>query len=148
MKQCLLTQLENFRSCWRPSGKPSGPYQRSNAEFEPHHICCNVQRILDDIKLPPAERRNYKHAIDGLIRICKEENFARLFNGASMATGRGILMTIGQISFYEQIKQFLITSNLAKDNLNTHLFSSFLAASGATVLTQPMDVCNFSICQM
>jgi len=33
----------------------------------------------------------------------------------------------------------LIKANLAKDNIYTHLFSSFLAASGATVLTQ--DVC-------
>jgi len=50
------------------------------------------------------------------------------------------MMTIGQISFYEQIKQALIANNLATDNINTHLFSSFIAASGATVLTQPMDV--------
>jgi hypothetical protein len=34
----------------------------------------------------------------------------------------------------------LIAANLASDNIYTHLFSSFLAASGATVITQPMDV--------
>uniref|UniRef100_A0A915LWU2 Uncharacterized protein n=1 Tax=Meloidogyne javanica TaxID=6303 RepID=A0A915LWU2_MELJA len=68
-----------------------------------------------------------------------EEGVAKLFNGCTMATGRAILMTIGQLSFYDQIKQMLIKANLEKDNIYTHLFSSFLEASGATVLIQPMD---------
>uniref|UniRef100_A0A914KIN5 Uncharacterized protein n=1 Tax=Meloidogyne incognita TaxID=6306 RepID=A0A914KIN5_MELIC len=68
-----------------------------------------------------------------------KEGVAKLFNGCTMATGRAILMTIGQLSFYDQIKQMLIKANLEKDNIYTHLFS-FLAASGATVLIQPMDV--------
>uniref|UniRef100_A0A915LNN3 TNase-like domain-containing protein n=4 Tax=Meloidogyne TaxID=189290 RepID=A0A915LNN3_MELJA len=72
--------------------------------------------------------------------MSKEEGVAKLFNGCTMATGRAILMTIGQLSFYDQIKQMLIKANLEKDNIYTHLFSSFLAASGATVLIQPMDV--------
>uniref|UniRef100_A0A914KIS3 Mitochondrial dicarboxylate carrier n=1 Tax=Meloidogyne incognita TaxID=6306 RepID=A0A914KIS3_MELIC len=97
-------------------------------------------RMQNDIKLPANQRRNYKNAIDGIIRMSKEEGVAKLFNGCTMATGRAILMTIGQLSFYDQIKQMLIKANLAKDNIYTHLFSSFLAASGATVLTQPMDV--------
>nr|CAD2177140.1 unnamed protein product [Meloidogyne enterolobii] len=93
-------------------------------------------RMQNDIKLPANQRRNYKNAIDGIIRMSKEEGVAKLFNGCTMATGRAILMTIGQLSFYDQIKQMLIKANLAKDNIYTHLFSSFLAASGATVLTQ------------
>ena len=53
-------------------------------------------------------RRNYKHAIDGVYRIATEEGVSALFNGMSMAVGRAILMTIGQLSFYDQIKQMLI----------------------------------------
>lgn len=97
-------------------------------------------RMQNDMKLPAAERRNYKNAIDGLIRMSREEGVQKLFNGCTMATARAVLMTIGQLSFYDQIKQMLIAANLAGDNIYTHLFSSFLAASGATVLTQPMDV--------
>lgn len=97
-------------------------------------------RMQNDVKLPPAERRNYKHAIDGVFRIAKEEGVARLFNGATMATCRAILMTIGQLSFYDQIKQMLIESGIAKDNLATHFSSSFCAASIATMMTQPLDV--------
>ncbi len=57
-------------------------------------------------------------------------NFLKIiFLGATMATSRAILMTIGQLSFYDQIKQMLIQSGYAKDNLATHFFSSFCAVS-------------------
>ncbi|KAK6032496.1 dicarboxylate transporter domain protein, partial [Ostertagia ostertagi] len=38
-------------------------------------------RMQNDVKLPPAERRNYKHAIDGVFRILREEGIKRLFGG-------------------------------------------------------------------
>ncbi|WKY14147.1 hypothetical protein Q1695_000026 [Nippostrongylus brasiliensis] len=97
-------------------------------------------RMQNDVKLPPAERRNYKHAVDGVFRILREEGLARLFGGATMATTRAVFMTIGQLSFYDQIKQMLIESGIAKDNLYTHFTSSFCAASIATMMTQPLDV--------
>ncbi|CAD6187163.1 unnamed protein product [Caenorhabditis auriculariae] len=97
-------------------------------------------RMQNDSKLPAAQRRNYKHALDGLLRITREEGLMKMFNGATMATSRAVLMTIGQLSFYDQIKQMLIESGLAKDNLQTHFFSSFCAASVATMMTQPLDV--------
>ncbi|CAJ0565570.1 unnamed protein product, partial [Mesorhabditis spiculigera] len=97
-------------------------------------------RMQNDVKLPPAERRNYKHAVDGVVRIVREEGVQRLFNGATMATSRAILMTIGQLAFYDQIKQTILASGLAEDNLVTHFSSSITAASIATLMTQPMDV--------
>lgn len=38
-------------------------------------------RMQNDIKLPPEQRRNYKHAIDGVFRIIREEGFTKIFNG-------------------------------------------------------------------
>ncbi|VDN18557.1 unnamed protein product [Gongylonema pulchrum] len=90
--------------------------------------------------LPPAERRNYKHAIDGVFRVAREEGLTKLFNGAAMATSRAIFMTIGQLSFYDQIKQIAIATGYFKDTPTTHFTSSFAAASIATVMTQPLDV--------
>lgn len=49
-----------------------------------------------------------------------------------MATSRAILMTIGQLSFYDQIKQTLISSGIAEDNLQTHFASSISAVSEET----------------
>ena len=71
-------------------------------------------RMQNDIKVPPEQRRNYKHACDGLIRVVREEGFARLFGGCSMASTRGALMSVGQIATYDtfcyrvyQLKVFL-----------------------------------------
>lgn len=38
-------------------------------------------RMQNDSKLPLDQRRNYKHALDGLIRITKDEGFMKMFNG-------------------------------------------------------------------
>ncbi|KAK2585646.1 hypothetical protein KPH14_010267 [Odynerus spinipes] len=97
-------------------------------------------RMQNDVKLPPELRRNYKHAIDGLIRVIREEGVRRLFNGCSTATGRAVLMTIGQLSFYDQIKITLLTTGYFNDNPGTHVISSVSAGAIATTLTQPLDV--------
>ncbi|KAK0076876.1 hypothetical protein PV326_010473, partial [Microctonus aethiopoides] len=97
-------------------------------------------RMQNDIKLLPDQRRNYKHALDGLIRVCREEGMFKLFNGCSTATGRAALMTIGQLSFYDQIKQYLLESGKFNDNLGTHFTASLSAGAIATTLTQPLDV--------
>lgn len=97
-------------------------------------------RMQNDVKLPPEQRRNYKHALDGLMRVYREEGFRRLFSGATMATGRGFLMTIGQIAFYNQIKVLLLGTPYFKDDLRTHFSASLIAGGIATTLTQPLDV--------
>uniref|UniRef100_A0A0N5BF93 Mitochondrial dicarboxylate carrier n=1 Tax=Strongyloides papillosus TaxID=174720 RepID=A0A0N5BF93_STREA len=97
-------------------------------------------RMQNDVKLPLEQRRNYKHALNGVFRIIKEEGIKRLFSGATMATGRAALMTVGQLAFYDQIKQIMLESGYFADNPITHSSASFAAASIATVLTQPMDV--------
>ncbi|XP_023714882.1 mitochondrial dicarboxylate carrier isoform X2 [Cryptotermes secundus] len=85
-------------------------------------------RMQNDIKLPPAKRRNYRHAFDGIWRVYKEEGFRQLFCGASTATGRSVLMTIGQLSCYDQFKTMLLDRNFA-DNLTTHFLASLAAVS-------------------
>ncbi|KAH1016005.1 mitochondrial dicarboxylate carrier [Dendroctonus ponderosae] len=97
-------------------------------------------RMQNDIKLPKEKRRNYKHALDGLVRVYQEEGVRRLFSGASTATSRAIFMTIGQLSFYDQIKLLLLKSDYFGDTLTTHFLSSLCAGAIATSLTQPLDV--------
>lgn len=83
---------------------------------------------------------SYKNAIDGLLRVHREEGFRRLFSGATTATGRGFLMTIGQIAFYEQVKVVLLQTGYFKDDPRLHFVSSVAAGAIATTLTQPIDV--------
>ncbi|KAL7633962.1 UNVERIFIED_CONTAM: hypothetical protein RMT77_015923 [Armadillidium vulgare] len=97
-------------------------------------------RMQNDIKLPADQRRNYKHALDGVYRVFREEGVTRLFRGASSATLRAVLMTIGQLSFYDQIKGFLLSTSYFNDNLLCHFASSLTAGAIATTMTQPVDV--------
>ncbi|XP_066588897.1 mitochondrial dicarboxylate carrier [Prorops nasuta] len=97
-------------------------------------------RMQNDIKLAPELRRNYANAFDGIIKVIKKEGVLQLFNGCSTATGRAILMTMGQLSFYDQIKMTLLNSGYFKDNPTTHVISSMTAGAIATTFTQPLDV--------
>ncbi|OAD55624.1 Mitochondrial dicarboxylate carrier [Eufriesea mexicana] len=97
-------------------------------------------RMQNDIKLPPEQRRNYKHALDGIVRIIQKEGLHKLFSGCSTATLRAALMNIGQLSFYDQVKITLLQTGYFKDNPITHIVSSVFAGAVATTLTQPLDV--------
>jgi len=97
-------------------------------------------RMQNDNKLPMEQRRNYKHCFDALIRIVKSEGVTGMFKGTQMACARGMLVTIGHIAFYDEIKFQLIASTYFKDNLTTHFTSSISAAVTATAITMPLDV--------
>ena len=96
--------------------------------------------MQNDIKIAPELRRNYKHAGDGLIRVVREEGVGRLFNGCSMASSRGALMSIGQMASYDTIKEQILYFGLLKDGLICHFTCSTLAGTIATALTMPIDV--------
>ncbi|XP_016286208.1 mitochondrial dicarboxylate carrier-like isoform X5 [Monodelphis domestica] len=53
-------------------------------------------RMQNDVKMPLHMKRNYSHALDGMIRIVREERFRALFSGATLASSRGALMMVGQ----------------------------------------------------
>ncbi|ELT98454.1 hypothetical protein CAPTEDRAFT_124865 [Capitella teleta] len=97
-------------------------------------------RMQNDMKLPAAERRNYKHALDGLLRVAREEGPKKLLSGATMASSRATLVTVGQLSFYDQFKQILLALPLFEDNMITHFSASFMAGAVATLITMPLDV--------
>ncbi|KAK0046143.1 mitochondrial dicarboxylate carrier-like [Biomphalaria glabrata] len=97
-------------------------------------------RMQNDVKLPAAERRNYKHAIDGLYQVVSKEGTFKAFNGATMACSRAVFVTVGQLACYDQLKNLLLKTGFFEDNLYLHLTSSTLAGTIATFLTQPLDV--------
>lgn len=117
-------------------------------------------RLQNDVKLPVDQRRkyisylyalltnlyinglpifSYAHAIDGLVRVVREEGWLSLFNGASMCALRGAFMTVGQIAFYEQSKDILIDYGCPQ-RMDTYIVASVISAFAATALTQPIDV--------
>uniref|UniRef100_A0A8C3USD7 Mitochondrial dicarboxylate carrier n=1 Tax=Catharus ustulatus TaxID=91951 RepID=A0A8C3USD7_CATUS len=82
----------------------------------------------------------YSHALDGMYRVLREEGVKKLFSGASVASSRGALVTIGQLSCYDQAKQLVLATGLLSDNIFAHFLSSFIAGISATFLCQPLDV--------
>jgi len=97
-------------------------------------------RMQNDSKLPLEQRRNYANCFEALQRIYRTEGFMRMFSGATMASSRGMLVTIGQLACYDEIKYQMIKTKYFKDNLVTHFSSSLLAGLIATVITMPFDV--------
>lgn len=97
-------------------------------------------RMQNDSKLPLDQRRNYKHCLEALVRIYKQEGPTRLMAGTTMASSRGMLVTIGQLAFYDEFKHQLLRTPWFKDNLVTHFTASLSAGVVATLITMPLDV--------
>ena len=49
-------------------------------------------------------------------------------------------MTVGQLAFYDEVKNQLLKTGYFKDNVTTHFTAAISAASAATVITMPLDV--------
>ena len=97
-------------------------------------------RMQHDAALPPAERRNYKNAVNGLIRMTREEGWRSLFRGVWPNSMRAVLMTASQLASYDGFKRVLLTNTSLEDNLTTHFTASFLAGFVATTICSPVDV--------
>jgi solute carrier family 25 (mitochondrial dicarboxylate transporter), member 10 len=97
-------------------------------------------RMQHDAALPPNKRRNYKHAVDGLVRMMREEGWQSLFRGVWPNSMRAVLMTASQLASYDGFKRALLTHAGMQDNLATHFTASFLAGFVATTICSPVDV--------
>lgn len=97
-------------------------------------------RMQHDAALPKEQRRNYKHAVDGLVRMTREEGWRSLFRGVWPNSMRAVLMTASQLASYDGFKRTLISQANMKDNLTTHFTASFLAGFVATTVCSPVDV--------
>jgi dicarboxylate transporter 10 len=97
-------------------------------------------RMQHDAALPPENRRNYKHALDGVIRMAREEGVGSLWKGVWPNSSRAVLMTVGQLATYDGFKNILLQYTPLQDNLNTHFTASFMAGFVATTICSPVDV--------
>ncbi|KAI9751597.1 MAG: ornithine aminotransferase [Chaenotheca gracillima] len=97
-------------------------------------------RMQHDAALPPAERRNYRHAVDGLIRMTREEGWKSLFRGVWPNSMRAVLMTASQLASYDGFKRVILLHTPLEDNLGTHFTASLMAGFVATTICSPVDV--------
>lgn len=97
-------------------------------------------RMQHDAALPPRERRNYRNAFDGLVRMVRCEGTAACFRGWLPNSCRAAVMTAGQLATYDVFKRTLIRYTPMTDTPTTHLSASFLAGLAAATATSPIDV--------
>ncbi|KAG1240990.1 hypothetical protein G6F68_017123 [Rhizopus microsporus] len=89
-------------------------------------------RMQNDGQLPPQQRRNYKHALDGIVRISREEGYSALFRGIGPNINRAILMPSSQCVSYDMFIAVLLNYTPMQDGLTLHFSSSVLAGLVAT----------------
>jgi dicarboxylate transporter 10 len=97
-------------------------------------------RMQHDAALPAHQRRNYKHAIDGLIRMTREEGVTSLFRGVWPNSTRAVLMTASQLVSYDIFKRICTDQFGMPDSLSTHFTASISAGFVATTVCSPVDV--------
>ncbi|OLN92146.1 Mitochondrial dicarboxylate transporter 1 [Colletotrichum chlorophyti] len=97
-------------------------------------------RMQQDAALPAAERRNYKHALEGMLRMARHEGIMSWFRGVLPNSMRAAAMTASQLASYDTFKGMLIRHTPMGDNLTTHFTASFLAGVMAATVTSPIDV--------
>ena len=97
-------------------------------------------RMQNDAGLPPRDRRNYGHALDGIVRMTREEGWRALFRGVWPNSMRAVLMTASQLASYDGFKRVLLRETRLQDGLTTHFTASFLAGFVATTICSPVDV--------
>ncbi|KAI6653284.1 Solute carrier family 25 member 11 [Oopsacas minuta] len=102
-------------------------------------------RMTSDGRLPEGLRRNYKNAIEGLVRISREEGVTKMWNGWRPTVIRAIVVNIAQLASYSQAKQFLLESKYFKDDILCHFAASLMSGFITTVASMPVDICKTRI---
>ncbi|KAJ5613139.1 mitochondrial dicarboxylate carrier [Penicillium lagena] len=97
-------------------------------------------RMQSDAALPPAQRRNYKHALHGLVQMTRAEGVSSLFRGVWPNSTRAVLMTASQLTSYDTFKKICMEKVGMADNLATHFTASLMAGFVATTVCSPVDV--------
>ncbi|KAI9823842.1 MAG: hypothetical protein M1819_001122 [Sarea resinae] len=97
-------------------------------------------RMQYDASLPAAERRNYRNALHGLVRMTREEGWKSLLRGAWPNSARAVLMTASQLASYDQFKSAILAHTALPDGLSTHFAASLCAGFVATTVCSPADV--------
>ncbi|KAK2467673.1 hypothetical protein APHAL10511_000528 [Amanita phalloides] len=97
-------------------------------------------RLQGDFAKPVEKRFNYKHSLDALYRMVREEGLSSLSRGIGPNVFRAILMNASQLASYDFFKAELLKSGYFRDNIVCHFTASFAAGTVATTVCSPADV--------
>ena len=97
-------------------------------------------RMQSDASKPRELQRGYKNALDGLLRMTREEGVSSLFRGVGANSARAVLMNSSQLASYDVFKSLCLSSLHMSDTLTTHFAASLAAGFVATTICSPVDV--------
>ncbi|CAH0564785.1 unnamed protein product [Brassicogethes aeneus] len=103
-------------------------------------------RMTSDGRLPPNERRNYKHVIDAVARIYREEGLTKLWRGAVPTMGRAMVVNAAQLATYSQAKGAL--RRYVDEGVFLHFLASMVSGLATTVASMPVDIVKTRIQNM
>ncbi|CUA72476.1 Mitochondrial dicarboxylate transporter [Rhizoctonia solani] len=107
-----------------------------------------VRMTTDEVR-PEKDRFRYKHAIDGLIRLIREEGVSALARGMSANVTRAVLMNCSQLASYDFFKSLILHSARfnVKDGIFLHASCSVMSGLVATTICSPADVVKSRVMQ-
>lgn len=103
----------------------------------PADLC--LIRMQADNTLPPAERRNYKHVGDAMVRVVREEGFLSLWKGAYPTVVRAMALNLGMLAPYDYCKDVFSKTLGWKDQRSCNLAASAVSGFLASFLSLPFD---------
>lgn len=95
-------------------------------------------RMQSDGMLPPAQRANYRSALDALARIARQEGVAGLWRGVYPTTTRAMVSNFGQLAVFAEAKSQLQRRTALRFQALT-LTATVVAGFAAAVVSLPFD---------
>lgn len=95
--------------------------------------------MTSDVNKPEGERYRYKHAIEGVARMSREEGISSLFRGLGPNIVRAMLMNASQLATYDFFKNTLLSSGFYDEGTFLHFSASFMAGTVATTVCSPAE---------
>jgi solute carrier family 25 (mitochondrial uncoupling protein), member 27 len=81
----------------------------------------------------------YTGTIDAITKIIRADGFLGLWKGVVPNAKRAFLVNIGELTCYDQAKQFIIRRHICEDNVYAHTLASICSGLSATTLSYPAD---------
>eukprot|EP01012_Entosiphon_sulcatum_P053727 TRINITY_DN739_c0_g1_i1.p1 TRINITY_DN739_c0_g1~~TRINITY_DN739_c0_g1_i1.p1 ORF type:complete len:302 (+),score=31.64 TRINITY_DN739_c0_g1_i1:36-941(+) len=99
----------------------------------------SLVRMQADGRLAAAERRNYRHVGDALLRIAREEGVATYWRGCTPTVIRAMVVGLTQVGCYDQFKSMYLSTGYFTEGVPLHLTASVTAGLVYSLASMPFD---------
>ena len=105
-------------------------------------------RLQLDPTLPEANRRNYTGFFDAFVKIIRNEGVLSLWRGATPTVVRAMMLNLGMLGPFDEVKERLNKYFGEKDTLRVRLMASAVSGFLCSFLSLPFDNAKTKIYRM